>query len=216
MAFSLQKLGDLVLDFLSPENKEVRRLLELDHLKMRRLLGRPRSIDDQNVHALFDYTNKQARTLIRALKYKANLKLINKIATLLYDEIIELSSDIILFEPESRIIITPMPMNERKRAERGWNQSQLICREIERLCESRFEVLQHLLLKFRDTKRQTDLGREERLSNVKNSMRATEPLNNSTVIVIDDVYTTGATFDEARRALLATGARQVVGLFLAH
>ena len=211
-----------IIDLLSPEDKKIKRWLKLDPGELACRLPKPRPIDTSLVSALFDYRDDKVRALVRAIKYRGNREVIKRIAGYFYEEIIELVSDMALFEVGREIIIVPMPISDERRAERGWSQCDLLCREIEKMCDKDITVRFDILKKVKDTKKQTDLKREERQSNVKGSMKASLTENsklkieNCIFIVIDDVYTTGATFSEAKRALKEAEAKKVLGFFLAH
>jgi ComF family protein len=206
-----------IVDWLSPEDAKVERLLQMEPSELWRRLPKPRSIEAPYAQALFDYRDDKVRTLIKAIKYKGNLGVIKRMAGFLYEEIIEFTSEISSFNAGGKIIIAPMPMSHSKKVARGWSQCELLCKEVEKLCGGGLFVRFDILKKIKDTKKQTDLRREERLSNVKGSMEAGSILpKNSTIIVVDDVYTTGATFSEAKRALLVAGAKRVAGFFVAH
>src|SRR3989338_1294628 len=131
---------------------------------------------------------------------------------------------IALFDYASRrmgqLILIPMPISDKRRFERGWNQAELLAKEIvahDR--EKMFKYLPKQLAKYRHTESQTKTAsRSERLENLINSMKVLNPSSVAgiCVIVLDDVTTTGATFAEARGALRAAGARKILCIAIAH
>jgi len=212
-----EKLVALGQNFLVPEDIKIQRLLNLPTGIMRDLL--PKSpVYSKDIFVLFDYQNKMARLIVKSIKYKNNAGLRRRLAGYLYEEIMDISSDMVLFEGAPPLLV-PMPMSRMEKRKRGFNQCEELVREIKKMGGDNIVVSYSTLKKMRETKRQTTLGREERIKNVKNSMRAflaELPQKIKTVIVLDDVYTTGASLSEARRALLSAGARRVIGLFIAH
>ncbi len=101
--------------------------------------------------------------------------------------------------------VVPVPLHWLRRFERGYNQSALLAQVLAtQLGLPKLEALKRL----RSTKRQTTLPRQTRLLNVQNAF----VINNASVrgkniVLIDDVYTTGATMQECKKALLANGAK---------
>jgi len=207
----LQKLFEIIV----PEERKLSHLLALEPHSMRSLLPHsPARI--KNVWILFDYHNKLIRFLIRRLKYKNNEAVRRRLAVFLYEELLENITEISLFEGEPPIII-PMPMSPKERRARGFNQCEMLCREIQKLSYGNLKFSYDALRKNRETSRQAELGRALRQINIKNSISAESSLiKNKSVIVLDDVFTTGASFSEARRALLDAGATKVYGIFIAH
>lgn len=213
----LGKIFSTIVDFLSPEDKELEKLFRLGHPELLRRLPKPRSINEPLVTALFDYRDDNVRAIIKAIKTKGNRTVINMVARHLYDNMIEFVSDIAIFEGGGSVVVVPIPISHKRRVGKGWSQCELICREMEKYCDKNIGVKYDLLIKTKETAKQTDLKREERLQNMRGSMEVRSKIpKNSTIIVIDDVYTTGATFVEARRALEKAGARTVAGFFVAH
>jgi ComF family protein len=202
-------------NFLVPESARIQKLLEIDPWHLKRLLpASPVRIKD--VLVLFSYQNSIVRLIVKSIKYKNNSNLRKRIATYFYEEIIEMLPDLILFEGNLPILI-PMPMSRKEKASRGFNQCEEICLEISRLAQGEIESINKALNKIRETRRQTTLDRTARLSNVTDSMLANSQIvENQTIIVVDDVYTTGATMAEARRALKLAGAKRVINIFIAH
>ncbi len=103
-------------------------------------------------------------------------------------------------------VILPVPMYPRKRRRRGYNQSELLAEEIGRL--TGLPVEKNRLYCTRMTREQKNLGREERLSNLRGSFAVREDLPAvRRVLLIDDVYTTGSTVDEISRVLRKNGVQ---------
>jgi ComF family protein len=211
----VKKLLSTIQDFLVPEGTKVAALLQLPERSMHQLL--PHSpVKMQDVWVLFDYNNRAVRLIVKNIKYQNNQSLRHRIASYCYEEIMEMISDLTFFGGSEPVLV-PMPMSKKEKRERGFNQTEEICRAIENFSAKEIKVAYHLLHKIRETSRQTTLSRSERLRNVNFSMTADPKLaHNKTIIVLDDVYTTGASFSEAARALKSAGAKRVIGLFIAH
>ncbi len=111
-------------------------------------------------------------------------------------------------------IIVPIPMHPKKRAKRGYNQAELLAKRISRLtgipCES------HLLICVRLAGDQKELSREKRQMNLRGTFACSEKAGSvpERVLLVDDIYTTGSTLDEAARALRRVGVRKVFFLVL--
>lgn len=113
-------------------------------------------------------------------------------------------------------ILAPVPMYYRRRRERGFNQAEQLA---EGLAAAWTINSVNLLAKHRRTDPQSSLGRDERMDNLRNafSLRV-DPnyIQNRTVLLVDDVYTTGSTLRTAARVLHDAGASTVAGVVLAR
>lgn len=110
--------------------------------------------------------------------------------------------------------VTWVPVSERRRRSRGYDQSYLLARETARLWET--EPLR-LLEKRRHTPPQSGLGAEERRANILGAYAAvnTDAIRGARVLLIDDILTTGATLGECVRVLRGAGAAGTVCACLA-
>ncbi len=102
-------------------------------------------------------------------------------------------------------------MHSSKRGERGFNQAELIVRAARKRLPEQFEIADGLLKRQRPTHSQVGLSREERIANMRGAFRVTDPqrVKGATVIVVDDVMTTGTTVSECARVLKKAGAERV-------
>lgn len=115
------------------------------------------------------------------------------------------------YEGTEPVLLVPVPLHRTKRRLRGFNQSELIARNAAlHLDRVRFRVHRGVLRRVRPTVSQTGLTRHQRRENVRGAFVVTEQLRDRTVVLIDDVYTTGTTLNECARVLRRAGARQVV------
>lgn len=113
-------------------------------------------------------------------------------------------------------LILPIPLHRDRLRERGFNQALLFAREVG--TSLRVPVDPGLLTKKRKTEMQTRLKGEERRKNLKGAFAVAEPdrVGGKRILLIDDVYTTGATIEEAAKTLLKQGAEEVRALVLAR
>jgi ComF family protein len=113
-------------------------------------------------------------------------------------------------------VIVPVPLHVSRLAERGFNQSALIARSVAR--RLRIPMFPLALMRMRDTPQQASLDREARIANVAAAFRARPRarLQGRTVLLIDDVRTTGATIDACTRALSDGGAAAIVHAVVAR
>ncbi len=113
-------------------------------------------------------------------------------------------------------ILIPVPLHPRRLRERGFNQSLLLARVISRL--KKIPLAFHLLERVRYTLPQTQLSGSEREKNVQQAFRVRPNhfLAGKKALLIDDVFTSGATVGECARVLKEAGAREVQVLTLAR
>lgn len=98
-------------------------------------------------------------------------------------------------------LVIPVPLHPDRLSERGFNQSYLLSQEIGRECG--IDVSDKVLERVLYTKSQVSLSRLERMANVKNAFRANDGdiVRNRSVLIVDDIMTTGATLNECCRAI---------------
>lgn len=113
-------------------------------------------------------------------------------------------------------LIVPVPLHIKKLRERGFNQSLVLARGIgKKYC---LPVNFSLLKRSKFTLTQTGLNKAEREKNIKGAFVVPDKnkVAGESIILIDDVYTTGATINECTKVLLRAGAQKTAVLTLAH
>ncbi len=147
------------------------------------------------------------RGLIHLLKYDKVLTAAPVLGALLAKAIGELDEG----REDSLPLIVPVPLHASKRRERGFNQTELIARAAVKRLTHRAEFAAGVLKRQRPTHSQVGLTREERVANMRDAFRVTaaEAVKGRTVIVVDDVMTTGTTVSECARVLKKAGAERV-------
>jgi len=121
-------------------------------------------------------------------------------------------------------LILPVPLHPKKMRRRGFNQSYLLIDSWKSSCKpvvdelSTIPVKTDVLIRNKATLPQAGLGRQQRLKNIKGAfkVRIPEKVYGKKVLLVDDVYTTGATVNECARVLLKAGAQIVDVLTVAR
>lgn len=153
--------------------------------------------------------------LISSLKFQGNLRLAQSLGTLMAERIIE-SGRLAEHEEHSTLDITAVPLHRTRLRRRGYNQSAVLAAALGAKLNLPVETL---LTRTRNTKPQTTLRRAERLTNLVHAFSCTpssDALYNRSVLLVDDVATTGATLDEAAQTLKRAGAARVWGCVIAR
>lgn len=155
--------------------------------------------------SVFDY-DKPISSLIKRAKYDKRLYLLDMFA--------EYLSNLYLKSYFNADYICFVPMTEKAKKKRGYNQGELLAKKVgERVNVKVLEVIE----KVNETTRQAKLNREQRLKNLEGVFRikSRKLVRDKTIVIIDDVSTTGATAENIARKLKSAGAKTVYLLTIA-
>jgi ComF family protein len=149
------------------------------------------------------------RELVHLLKYGGVRPAANVLGRMLAKAIAVLQAD---FSPQP-VIVVPVPLFRAKRRQRGFNQAEQIARAAlkHHFVEGRLCLGERILERRRETQSQTGLTRHQRRENMRGAFAVAQPeaVRGKEILVVDDVFTTGATVSECARILLRAGASKV-------
>lgn len=112
-------------------------------------------------------------------------------------------------------IIVPVPLSKKREKQRGYNQSELIAKELSYLTNIKIE--KNCLKKIKNVTAQSSLDKKKRQHNIKGAYKVIRAKNiqQKKVLIIDDVYTTGSTVNECSKVLKQAGSRNIGVLTIA-
>jgi competence protein ComFC len=174
------------------------------------------------VIGLYKYKNKAVKNAVWQMKYRANRKVARFFGQKMAKILIERSLE--------NYILVPIPIHWRRRLERGFNQSEWLCKEIVRTFnKNNFEIkniagrnikFEKVLKRVIYSKKQSWNNKLMRQKNIVSVFKVKEKfkkeIGRQKFLLIDDVVTTGATLKEARHELLIHGATSVKALTIAY
>lgn len=162
-----------------------------------------------SVTAVAPYTDSIIQRLIHLVKYAPARDVASAFGTILAR--VQFPREVVDTTP----IIVPVPLHWRREMERGFNQSRILAGVVADAVSGR---VVDALVRTRRTNPQVELVHEQRGVNVEGAFACREPhkVRGRSVLLVDDVVTTGATMGESARALRAAGARSVHGFALAR
>jgi competence protein ComFC len=168
---------------------------------------------------LFSYRGP-IRKIIQKLKFNSLFDLVPDIAFLIKEEIEE-NELLYKFFINDTPVVVPVPLHWFRERKRGFNQAALLAQTISQRWSLKF--LEEFLVRDKYTKFQAKLKKEEREGNIKGVFRIKEKFPSNilvsqfpSVLLVDDIWTTGATMRECGRVLKRAGVKKVWGLTLAR
>ncbi len=169
--------------------------------------GDPPRVADQltgvQVAYVFDGVLRQA---VHQLKYRSRQRIARPLGALLADHL--------RAHPLPCDALVPVPLHPHRLAERGFNQAELLAREVARA--TGLPLIVGPLVRIKATGQQALLDMPGRIANVAGAFVWRGPPPPARVALVDDVLTTGATVNACAQALRAGGARDVYALALAR
>jgi hypothetical protein len=243
----LINLYTLILEALFPLSPEERVLFSYSPEKAYMELPRAPRLAGTDTASIFAYTDERVAKLVWNIKYKKSKHALAVGGYAMYRELRELRTCVPLSSKQddfevpmttlfgleesgtqvrsSNIILIPIPITAKRRRERGFNQCELLLKEVEKLdVDKYFSVRSDVLIRTQHTERQTLKDRTHRLEDARGIFSVNEKVlaeiistnTSPTFIIIDDVITTGSTVNEAIETMRKAGCTDVRGLSLAH
>ncbi len=154
------------------------------------------------------------KTLIENYKYKFLKNISLTLSAILIAYLEETSLKEII--KKQNWLITPLPLYPRREKWRGFNQSELIAKEVAKFLEIPYR--KDILKRVKPTKEQALLSLKDRFKNIENAFLLNinqEEIRGKKIIIVDDVFTSGATLKEAAKTLKQAGVLKVAGLTIA-
>lgn len=146
--------------------------------------------------------------MVRAFKYDNKRYYAETLSNFIASEFVKMDVEV--------DYVVPVPISQHRFKVRGYNQAELLCVAFEE--KLKLDVKTNLLIKHKDMSSQAYLSKTDRAKNLADSFKVTDRnmVKGKTVLVVDDVYTTGTTLNECTRVLLNAGAKVVYCITLAH
>ena len=156
--------------------------------------------------------------VIHCYKYKGKIQLARPLAELL------LTAFRFFWDKDSIDVVVPVPLHLKRLRKRGFNQVYLLIRNWQTIAGqvhldlNDLQIERDVIVRNVSTVPQTGLGRRQRAANIKDAFELVDEAKiiDKRILLVDDVYTTGATVDECARLLLQHGAAHVDVLSLAR
>jgi competence protein ComFC len=167
---------------------------------------------DSHIAAIPYRTNHLSSRIIESLKYQYTKEMMSTIKELMGAILHEHGH--LLKETDC---IIPIPLHAKRYAERGFNQAEEIANVVSEIATV---PVVSAIYRTRYTKQQATLEKEQREENVARAFAVIQPMQDmllgKDVILVDDVYTTGSTMQQAAKALKASGVVSVLGITFAR
>jgi ComF family protein len=168
----------------------------------------------QKIIIALDYQNPLVSKIIKSYKYAPYFQSLKKaLSQALVSSVRQFPSELKYLQ-KNKFVLVPVPLHSLKLAQRGFNQSELIAQEISTALS--LKINSQILKKIKNTTSQTHLDAQQRKENVRHSFQCPTSTCPPRLILIDDIFTSGATLTEAAYVLQKAGAQEIWAFVLAH
>ncbi len=156
----------------------------------------------------FCYT-RGVRTIVKNMKFANKPMLAETLAAFMAERLVKVC------DTDAFDMVIPVPMTRRKLARRGYNPAALLAKSVARRCDMPYE--ENVLVKIKETKPQSTLqSYEKRVLNIRDAFACKRELEDASVLLVDDVFTTGQTVQNCAKALKVAGVRRICVLTAAQ
>ncbi|MDP3902105.1 MAG: phosphoribosyltransferase family protein [bacterium] len=173
----------------------------------------PDVAEANGIYAASNYHDRTVKNAIRLLKYKKGRCLAKPLAELIKERCLPKIMETYPELNAEDFIAIPIPLSAGKLRERGFNQAAEMAKLLPLTTNNK------ILFKTKETSSQVSVkDRDKRLKNIEGCFitKNVDALKGKNIIIIDDVFTTGATIKETKKTLKAGGARKVLAIVLAR
>ena len=166
------------------------------------------------------YQNFMVKELIKKFKYSPYIKELGEnLAFLIIShlQLLENKPEFLISSKKEKFLLVPVPLEKEKMKMKGFNHAQILTKILSSYLKIPFE---EVLTKKRKTKSQTTLSsKKEREENIKGVFEVKKEkenlIKNKIILLVDDVFTTGATMEEISQILKTKGAKEIWGIVVA-
>ena len=196
--------------FCKEANNLITNYICFDCKKNLEILNREIDLDSVDINKVFYIlgSNRFIKEMIYDFKFNGESYLYKPLGNIMVDSIIALNLN------EGVDSIYFIPSHRRKEAIRGYNQSELLAKYISKKLDIKLST--NNLIKYRHTKEQNKLNKSGRTYNLKDAFKVKRPeeIKGKSILLIDDIVTTGSTFMECAKVLKKSGAKEITALAL--
>ncbi len=220
----LKKILSKLLDILFPEN--CIGCKQPDTLLCDQCISKIRPAERESARQIlsfFDYRDPVMKEAMWKLKYGKKRHIAQILGNALYERSMEEIADMRSFTLGLPILVIPVPIHNKKKRLRGYNQAKLIAQHfVMSAPKNILEMEERIIVKTKATIPQARINnRNRRLANIKNAFAYRKDFNphelrGRVVIVLDDITTTGGTLTEIIKLVEDAGVKKVVGFAVAH
>lgn len=147
---------------------------------------------------------EKVRHAIHLFKYGGDQTIGKGLGELMADYLLQYHEELLV----KTDVMVSVPLHEKKEKNRGFNQTHILCEKISE--KTGLVFWRKGLERKRETIAQSELTPEERKRNLKGAFLATADFTGKRVLLVDDIFTTGATCNECAKVLYRAGAKEVM------